>query len=213
MVARGGAVCIIISGGGAPRNERIHPAPSGWAGGGRAGGRAGEWAGGRVAGGRWRRTLGSSTSARSSWEDWADELPRHTTPAFSVCAWPHTSDVCVWSGATNAAESETRESMGFDLRPGAGLGVRGALARSRGGGVRACATQSACRAPGVPGVGVVTTKARSPIRPNSSKGDMSAVSTHSRRAFYFLKYGPSTRGISSSSTPPNRAATRAACGR
>ena len=39
-------------------------------------------------------------------EDWADELPRHTTPAASACARPHTSEVCV-AGATKAALKET----------------------------------------------------------------------------------------------------------
>ena len=72
------------------------------------------------------QTLGSSTSARSSWEDWADELPRHTMPAFSACVRPHTSEVCVWSGATKAAEKETRESMVVICSRGGGLGVRGA---------------------------------------------------------------------------------------
>ena len=44
-----------------------------------------------------------------------DELPRHTTPAASVCARPHTSEVCV-AGATKAALKETMESMCADLQ-------------------------------------------------------------------------------------------------
>ena len=79
--------------------------------------------------------------------------------------------------------------------------------------MRACGTEGAVPGAGRAGAGVVFTKARSPIRPDSSKHGVFAVDTHSRRAFCFLKCGQFTPGRGSSSTPPHRAATRAACGR